>query len=203
MAGWELEGDTDRIIEDRLRSISDNALGALGLLDPQPEHLLAPVGADTQGQVDGLVSDGAFIADLQALLVEIEDGVHRLQRALLPLLDLRQYLVGDGGDQVGRDLQAVQFLQVALDLSHAHAACIHADHVVVEAGQPALVLGDQLRLEGGLPAARNVQFQFAVGREDGLWAGAIAVIATPAFPLPQQPDGASVRRPACARPTAS
>jgi hypothetical protein len=49
--------------------------------------------------------------------------------------------------------------------------------VVVEAGQPALVLGDQLRLEGGLPVARNVQFQLAVGRDDGLCTAAVAVIA--------------------------
>lgn len=49
--------------------------------------------------------------------------------------------------------------------------------MVVEAGQTALVLGDQLRLEGGLPVARNIQFQLAVGRDDRLGTAAVAVIA--------------------------
>jgi hypothetical protein len=54
---------------------------------------------------------------------------------------------------------------------------VHADDAVVEARQPALVLGHQLRLKRGLPVAWNIQVKFAIGRDDRLRATAVAVIA--------------------------
>ncbi|AIC87912.1 hypothetical protein BTRA_636 [Burkholderia thailandensis USAMRU Malaysia  len=70
---------------------------------------------------------------------------------------------------------------MALNLANAHAARIHADHVVVEAWQPALVLANQLRLKRRLSIAQNIQLQFAVGRQDRLGAGAVAVVTGPAL----------------------
>ena len=91
--------------------------GALGLLDPQAQHFLATVGADAQRQIDCLVPDRAFVADLQAQRVKVHDRIHGLERALLPLLDLGQHLVGDRGNQIGRHLQPVQLQQMALNLA--------------------------------------------------------------------------------------
>jgi hypothetical protein len=47
------------------------------------------------------------------------------------------------------------------DLPGTHAAGVHRDHLVVEAGEPALILGDQLRIEAGLSVARDLQLQLA------------------------------------------
>jgi hypothetical protein len=48
------------------------------------------------------------------------------------------------------------------DLAGAHAAGVHRHDLVVEAGEAALVLGDQLRVEGRQPVARDLQFQSPV-----------------------------------------
>ncbi|AAQ59987.1 hypothetical protein CV_2315 [Chromobacterium violaceum ATCC 12472] len=74
-------------------------------------------------------------------------------------------------------MQPVQLLQISLDLTHRHSARVHSDDVVVEARQTALIFGDQLRLEGGLPVASNIQFQLAARRDDGLGAGAVPMVA--------------------------
>src|SRR5215203_5718960 len=65
--------------------------------------------------------------------------------------------IRDGADEIGRDLDAIQLAQVPDDLARAHAPGIHRDYFVVEAGKAALILGDQLRVEGGLPVARDLQ----------------------------------------------
>ena len=44
-------------------------------------------------------------------------------------------------------------------------------------GQPALIFANQLRFERRLPIARDVQVQLAIGRNDRLGAGAVAVVA--------------------------
>jgi NAD(P)-dependent dehydrogenase (short-subunit alcohol dehydrogenase family) len=152
-------------------------LGTLGLFDPQSQHFLAAIGPDAQGEVDRLVPHRSFVANLQPQRIEIDDGIHRFQRPLLPLLDFRQHFVGDGGDQVGRDGQPIQLQQMTPDLAHGHPARVHADEVIVEARQPPLILGHQLRLEGGQPVARDRKVQLAGRRNDGLGAAAVAVIA--------------------------
>ncbi len=52
---------------------------------------------------------------------------------------------------------------MALNQAYAHAARIHADDVIIEAGQPALILAGQLPFERCLLVMRNIQLQFAVG----------------------------------------
>lgn len=64
---------------------------------------------------DRLVPDAAFVLNLQAQCVEIDDGVHGFERALLLLFDLGQHFVCDGGESTQADLQSVQLLQMALD----------------------------------------------------------------------------------------
>ena len=98
------------------------------------------------------------------------------ERAVLPLGDLVEHGVGHRADQVGRDLDAVEFAQMPLDLAGAHAAGVHRDDPVVEAGEAALVLGDQLRVEGGQPVARDLQGQPAGAGQHRLAAVAIAAV---------------------------
>jgi len=76
-------------------------LGALGLLDPQAQDLLAAVGTDTEGEVDRLVADRALVADLHPQGIEEHQGIDYLERPILPLGDLVQDGVGHRADQVG------------------------------------------------------------------------------------------------------
>jgi transposase len=103
----------------------------------------------------------------------------RLERPVLPLRHLLQHGIGDGADQVGRDLDAVQLAQVPLDLAGAHPPRVHRHDLVVEAGEAALALGDQLRVEGGQPVARDLQLQLAGPGEHGLAAVAVAAVGPP------------------------
>ena len=55
-------------------TLSQN-FGALGLLDPQAQHVLLALGVQRQGDVDGLVLDQAFVADLHPQRVEKDDRI--------------------------------------------------------------------------------------------------------------------------------
>jgi len=48
-----------------------------------------------------------------------------------------------------------------LDLARAHAAGVQGNDLLVEAGEAALVLGDELRVEPTVPIARNEQLELA------------------------------------------
>ena len=63
-----------------------------------------------------------------------------------------------------------------MDLADGHAAGVERQHLVVEAGEPALVLPDQARLKGALAIARDLNRDRAVVRPDGFAARAVAVI---------------------------
>jgi hypothetical protein len=48
-----------------------------------------------------------------------------------------------------------------LDFARAHAARVQGDDLLVEAGETALVLGNQLRVEATVPIARDGQLELA------------------------------------------
>ena len=47
------------------------------------------------------------------------------QRPRVPFFDLVQNRVGDTADEIRRDLQPIEFFQMATDVTHAHIARIH------------------------------------------------------------------------------
>jgi hypothetical protein len=151
--------------------------GALGVLDPQSQDVARAVGQHAQGQVDRLVAHHRLFADLHAQRVEEDHRVHRLQRARLPGPDLGHHRVGDRADELRADLGAVLLGEETLDLAHRHAARVHGHDLVVEAGEAALVLGDQDRLERALPVARHLDTQRPILGQHGLAAGAVAMVA--------------------------
>jgi hypothetical protein len=57
----------------------------------------------------------------------------------------------------GGHIHPVHFLQVPFNLARRHSARIHGNDFVVEAGEPSLILGDDLRLEASIPVPRRVQ----------------------------------------------
>jgi hypothetical protein len=119
------------------------------------------------------------VAHLHPERVEEDQRVERLERPVLPFGHLVEDGVRDGADQVRRDLDAVQLAQVPLDLARAHAARVHRHDPVVEAGEAALVLGDELRVEGREPVARDLQVQLPGAGQHRLAAVAVAAVGPP------------------------
>jgi hypothetical protein len=61
--------------------------------------------------VDGLVADDALVADLDPERIEEDPWIDRLQRPCLPGRNLVENRVGDGADESGRNLDAVELAQ--------------------------------------------------------------------------------------------
>jgi site-specific DNA recombinase len=143
--GGDRVGEAFQAIHDRDEDVVDTTilqlghhpqpeLRPLGLLDPQPQDLLAAVGANAEGKVDRLVADRALVADLHPQRIEEHQGIDCLERPVLPLGDLVQDGVGHRADQVGRDVDAVEFRQMPLDLADRHTPRVHRHDLVVKAG---------------------------------------------------------------------
>ena len=85
--------------------------------------------------------------------------------------------VGDCGDEIGRDLYAVNLLQVRLDLPEGHASGVHRDDLVVEAVEARLPFLDELRLELGVTVAWDINVELAALAFDRLRGLAVAGVA--------------------------
>jgi hypothetical protein len=127
--------------------------------------------------VDGFVAHQGLLADLHPQGVKEDQRVDRLERAGLPGGDFVQDGICHGADQVRRDLDAIKLAQMPDDLAGAHAPRIHGDHLVIEAGEAALISGNQLGIEARLPIARDLQIQLAGIRHDRLAAIPVAAVA--------------------------
>ena len=127
--------------------------------------------------MDGLVPDEALVADLHAESIEEHDRIDRLQRPGLPSGDLFQNSVSNHRDQVRGNVDAIEIVQVPDNLPVAHAPGIHRDDLLVEARKPALVFGDELRVEIRLAVSRDGQVELAAVRRDGLAAIAVAAVS--------------------------
>ena len=68
---------------------------------------------------------------------------------------------------------------MALDLANGHAARVHRDDLLVEAGKPALIARNQLRIERPLPVARNAQIELRGLGQHRLLRIAVAAVALP------------------------
>src|SRR5512132_801711 len=160
--------------------------GAFALFDPKSENMFFAVDIESERDIDSLVADQAVVADLDLQRVETDDGKNRIERPVLPLPDYLQHRVRNPADQVGRDPDAVQVLQMALDLPHRHATRVERENPIVprdrpEAGprtgytvEPGLALRHQLRLEAPLAVPRNLDLEGAVVRLQRLLGVAVA-----------------------------
>src|SRR5512144_746739 len=151
-------------------------LRALRLLDPKSQDFLRSVRPDAKGNIDRLVADGSLVAHLDADRIEENQRVESFERPVLPVRHLLQNGIGDGADQVGGNLDAVQLTQMPLDFTGAHAAGVHRDDLLVEAGKPPLVLGDQPRIEGRQPIPGNLEIDLGSLGQHPLPAVAVAAI---------------------------
>ena len=112
------------------------------MFDPDAENLFGAVRLQTQRNIDRLVAHEAFVADLDPDGIEEHQWVVKIERPVLPFRNLVQHRIGDRRDQVGRDINAVEFLEVAADFPDRHAAGVHRDDLLVKVRKPALVFGN-------------------------------------------------------------
>jgi len=113
-------------------------LGALGLLDPQPEHLFFALDVKGERDIDGFVADQTFVANLDPQRVKENHWVDRIERPALPFPHLLEHGIGDPADQIGGNFHVVQLLQMRLDLADRETPGIEADDPVVETVEPGL-----------------------------------------------------------------
>src|SRR5262249_17467859 len=151
--------------------------GAFGLFDPKPKHALLAVGIERERHIHGLVLDQAFVADFDAQSVKKHHRIDPIERSVLPFTDLIKHRIRDPADQVRRDLGAIKFSQMALDLPHRHATCVKAQDLVVKAIEPGLMLANELRLKAAGTVARHRNLDLAVFAQYRLRTGAIAAVA--------------------------
>jgi hypothetical protein len=69
---------------------------------------------------------------------------------------------------------------VALNLTHRHAAGVHAQNLVIEAIEPRLAFGDQLRLKAARAVARDRDIDFAIFGQDRFRTRSVAAVAAAA-----------------------
>ena len=132
------------------------------LLDPEPQEFLVAAQVNAQGQIDRLVPYGAAVTYLDEQGIQEQDRIDRVQGPRLPGQGLVGYGVGDPRDQFGRDGHPVEIFDMALDISGAHAPCVHGDDLVVEVGPTRLVLADQLRIEAAFAVPGDLYRQIAL-----------------------------------------
>jgi hypothetical protein len=108
--------------------------------------------------------------------IEEHDRIHPLERSALPGGHLGDDAIRHRADQIRRDFHGVHFREEALDFPHGHPARVQRQNLVVEAGEAALVFGDQPRLEGALTIPRHVNPQRTVIGQHRLATRSVAMI---------------------------
>jgi hypothetical protein len=130
-----------------------------------------------RGDIDRFVAHQPLVANLDPQRVKKDHRIDRVERPVLPLAHLVEHGIGDPADQIGRDLNRVQLLQVSLDFAHRQAAGIEADDPVVKAVEAALAFGNDLRLERAVAIARHRDLNRPVIADHRLRRIAVAAVA--------------------------
>ena len=178
------------------------SLAVAVLPGPQAQHVPLAVHGDAQRQVDGPVRDLA-LADLHVNSVDEDHRVDRVERPALPFGHALHDPVGDRGDRLLGDLRAVDLGQVRGDLPVRQPFRGQGNHHLIDPGQPPLPLGDDFRLETGVPVPRHGDLHRPGLGEHRLGPVAIAGIAAIAARRDRachSRDGHPARPPARPRP---
>ena len=154
-------------------------LGAFGGREPHAEDTLGAIGLHAHSEVDALVGHRALVADFDDQGVQINREVYGLERPRLPSAHLVHHCLGDVADELRADVDAVNFLDVRLDVPGAHAPRIHGQNFLVEALHAPFMLLDEPRLEAPLPVARDGGFHSAQLPAKGLRPITIATVLLP------------------------
>jgi hypothetical protein len=171
--------DHERVVQAAVAQLGEHVRPELGTLaavpDPQAQDVAAALGRDTDNNIDGTVGDFP-IPDLDVDRVDEQDGVNRVERPVLPLGHRLDHAVGDCGDGRFGHLHPIDLLQVSGDFAVSEAPGRQGQHHLIDPAHPPLPFAHDLRVEGGVPVAWHVDLDRADVGDDGLGAGAVAVI---------------------------
>ena len=108
--------------------------------------------------------------------IEVDDGPDRVEASRSPRGDLGIEVCGDLGDERGRHVNTIEFLDHILDVTRRHTLGVQCQNLLVETGQPSLILANQLRLEGAVAIARRIESEFSHFAADGFCGVPIASV---------------------------
>src|SRR6185437_9577642 len=106
--------------------------GTFGFFNPQPEHLLPAGNTDAEHGIHTFLQNAFVSAYGHAQAIDENNRVDTLQGPVLPIDNLLLQLVGGAGNELGRDLDAINILDALLDLARGQAACIQRDDGFLE-----------------------------------------------------------------------
>ena len=102
--------------------------------------------------------------------------INLIQRTILPIIDILQYLVCYIGNEALRTLKTVDFLYLLGYLPCSKTSGIHTDNLLVDFRYVFLMLFHNLRLKGTVSVLGNIYLKFAIWTPDILFLGSIAVV---------------------------
>ncbi|MNJ75679.1 hypothetical protein D3C77_728100 [compost metagenome] len=94
-----------------------------------------PLHIDAQCQIERLVDHPLARADLQHNAVQIDDGIERIQRLVLPFVDLLDDTFGHLRYQPRRDVGVIHLFERVHDIARAQALGVEGEDLVVHLGQ--------------------------------------------------------------------
>ena len=175
--------DDQHVLEAPVGELGENAgpvLGALcvGVADPHPQNVLAPVEVDAHRQIRRPVGDMA-VSDLDHQRVDEHHRIHAVEGPGAPRLQLVPDPVGHPGYEVVGHLDPVYLFEVGLHVANRHAPGVQGDDPPVEPVQAGAALGDDLGLEGPLPVPGHVQVHGPRLGVQPLGSGPVSGVARP------------------------
>ncbi len=112
-----VHADDENVLNTAITQVIQYAeprLARLILADPHTQYILVPIQINPDDHVGGFVDNRPVLLDLEVNGIHINDGVYALNRPILPLFDEWHDLVGDIGNERGRDFNPIQVLQIIL-----------------------------------------------------------------------------------------
>ena len=117
---------------------------------------------NAQCQVDGLVDDSLVLANFDHNAVSVDDGIHLIQRAGLPLHYLLHDRMGHFGNQACRYIGIVKLFERGADFTGGHALGLEEEDCIIHACESSWLCFNERRLEGTVSITRNIYLNRAV-----------------------------------------
>ena len=121
------------------------------LTNPHTENILVPVQINADRDINGLLYNLAFAADMVVNRIQKNNCINGLQRPLLPLFRYGKDFICDTAYRGIRDIYAVDILNMRFNVTGGHAFGVHGQNLLLD------VLTD-----AGLIFPQHLGFEFAL-----------------------------------------
>src|SRR5690606_5725196 len=157
-------------------------LRAFRFSQPKAKKLLLAFHVDSQSQVQGFIDDAFILSNFQNDAVQIDHGLDRIQRAVLPLVHLLANSRCHLRDERGRYIRVIHFLEGIHDIPGAQTLGVKCEDLVIHLGPTGLAFTDESRYEGTVPVSRRLYRSFAVLPFQAVgWIAVTAIASATAF----------------------